>query len=72
MALFRNVKVAFDPDGVLNPGVKLPAGANALDPFKVGAGAAALPADIETELRRIEVEAGYARARLEIANQSPA
>jgi hypothetical protein len=72
MALFRKVKDAFDPDGVLNPGVKLPADANALGPFKVGADAAALPADIETELRRIEVEAGYARARLEIADRAPA
>jgi FAD/FMN-containing dehydrogenase len=72
MALFRKVKDAYDPDGVLNPGVKLPAGENALGPFKVGTGAVALPADIEAELRRIEVEAGYARARLEIADQAPA
>ncbi|MGH7586765.1 MAG: FAD-binding oxidoreductase, partial [Gemmatimonadales bacterium] len=70
MALFRQVKDTFDPDGVLNPGVKLPAGQPVLGPFKVGSAAAPLPADIETELRRIEVEGGYARARLEIADRS--
>ena len=68
MALFRQVKDTFDPDAVLNPGVKLPAGESGLGPFKVGAAAAPLPADIEAELRRIEVEGGYARARLEIAD----
>ena len=69
MGLFRQVKDTFDPDGVLNPGVKLSAGQPVLGPFKVGAAAAPLPADIEAELRRIEVEGGYARARLEIADR---
>lgn len=69
MALFRQVKDAFDPEGVLNPGVKLPAGRSVLGPFKVGAAAAPLPADIEAELRRIEVEGGYANPRLEIADR---
>ena len=68
MALFRTVKDRFDPDGVLNPGVKLPAGPPALGPLKVGIHALPLPADIEAQLRRIEVEGGYARNRLELAD----
>jgi hypothetical protein len=70
MKLFRQVKDAFDPDGVLNPGVKLPAGPPALGPLKVGIHALPLPADIEAELRRVEVEGGYAQPRLEIADQA--
>jgi FAD/FMN-containing dehydrogenase len=71
MALFRRVKAAFDPDGVLNPGVKLPADAattNPLGPLKVGAAAAPLPPDIETALRRIEREGGYGEPRIGLAD----
>ncbi|HSE27834.1 MAG TPA: FAD-binding oxidoreductase [Gemmatimonadales bacterium] len=70
MALFRQVKAAFDPDGVLNPGVKLPAvdGAAEFGPLKVGAAAAPLPPDIETALRRIEREGGYGESRIGVAD----
>src|ERR1051326_2732107 len=65
--LFRLVKHAFDPSGILNPGVKLPAGVER--PFaslKAGSGAAPIPADIEARLRLMEREAGYAVSRLDL------
>jgi FAD/FMN-containing dehydrogenase len=68
VALFRLVKNAFDPLGILNPGVKLPAPDH--QPFanlKVGDGAVPLPPQIETGLRDIERSAGYALSRLELA-----
>lgn len=68
--LFRRVKDAFDPTGVLNPGVKVPDGTSSLDHFKVGPGAAVIPADIEAALRRIEQAGGYAQSRLELADPS--
>lgn len=66
--LFRLVKDAFDPVGILNPGVKLPSEEDL--PFgalKLGATAAQLPEDIETALRVIERDARYAVSRLEVA-----
>jgi FAD/FMN-containing dehydrogenase len=67
--LFRKVKDAFDPAGILNPGVKVPRGSAApIGQLKVGRGAAALPADIEAGLRRIERDGGYATARLQLAD----
>lgn len=65
--LFQAVKAAFDPDGILNPGVKLPlAGARPLEPLKVGTNAPAIPPDIERALREIEHTAAYSRSRLEL------
>ena len=66
VALFRKVKHAFDPEGILNPGVLLD-GRGPLERLKVGASAAPIPADIETGLREIERNGGYARRRLELA-----
>jgi FAD/FMN-containing dehydrogenase len=68
MALFARVKRAFDPLGILNPGVILPSAEPPVSRLKVGAGAVALPADIAGELRRIEQRGGYARSRLELAD----
>ncbi len=65
--LFGRVKTAFDPDGILNPGVKLAAGDAALLGLKVGADAALIPEDIAEALREIERTGGYARSRMEIA-----
>ncbi len=69
VGLFRRVKTAFDPRGILNPGVKLPAGLDPLGALKLGPGAAEIPADVAGALREIERTGGYARSRMEIAEQ---
>ena len=69
MELFRRVKDAFDPVGILNPGVKIPAAEDR--PFaslKLGAGAKPLPADIEAGLRDIERFARFSDSRLDLAD----
>jgi D-lactate dehydrogenase len=67
--LFRMVKSCFDPLGILNPGVILPAvpAEPPLSRLKVGADAAPIPDDIAAGLRQIEREGGYASPRLELA-----
>jgi FAD/FMN-containing dehydrogenase len=70
VALFARAKRAFDPLGIMNPGVILP-GADAGRPIrrlKVGAHAVTLPDDIARGLRRIEQSGGYARHRLDLAD----
>jgi glycolate oxidase len=59
--LCRLVKRAFDPVGILNPGVVVSApGARPLDlPLKVGLAAPGIPAGIAGELRRIERDAAW-------------
>ena len=75
VALFARAKRAFDPLGILNPGVILPgADRAAMRPIrrlKVGEHAAALPDDIARGLRRIEQSGGYAQHRLELADGPP-
>jgi len=74
MELFGRVKRAFDPLGILNPGVILPCpvGPGAAEPpisrLKVGEHAVPLPDDIARGLRRIEQRGGYAQSRLELAD----
>ncbi|MGH7732330.1 MAG: FAD-binding oxidoreductase, partial [Gemmatimonadales bacterium] len=70
VALFRMVKAAFDPRGILNPGIKLllPDGDAPLDHLKVGNHAVAIPDDIAAALREIERVGGYARDRMAIAD----
>jgi FAD/FMN-containing dehydrogenase len=67
--LFRLVKSCFDPLGILNPGVILPAvpDESPLSRLKVGDGAAPIPDDIAAGLRQIEREGGYATPRLDLA-----
>jgi FAD/FMN-containing dehydrogenase len=65
--LFHAIKAAFDPAGILNPGIKLGNGAAPIARLKVGAAAADIPDDIARALRDIERTGGYARARLELA-----
>lgn len=65
--LFRRIKTAFDPDGILNPGVKVDAGESALGGLKLGPDAAVIPDDIALALREIERTGGYARSRMDIA-----
>lgn len=68
LALFRDIKAAFDPAGILNPGVKLPGGDDPVTRLKAGAAAVSIPDDIALALRDIERTGGYARARLELAS----
>ena len=68
VGLFRLVKASFDPDGILNPGIVLPADEAPISRLKVGRTAVTLPEDIERGLREIEVGGGYARSRLELAD----
>jgi FAD/FMN-containing dehydrogenase len=68
MQLFRDVKRAYDPLSIFNPGVIIPA--NDWSPvaaLKVGAGAAAIPEDIATRLREVERSAAWAIPKLELA-----
>jgi FAD/FMN-containing dehydrogenase len=71
--LFRLVKHAFDPDGLFNPGIKVPVARQpVLRPLKVGARAPAIPEPIERSLREIERTASYAVSRLElVGDRSP-
>ena len=70
--LFRQVKTCFDPLGILNPGVILPAvpDRSPLAGIKVGAAAVPIPEDIALALRTIEREGGYDRSRLTVADAS--
>ena len=67
LRLFQELKKAFDPQGILNPGVKLAAtDARPLAPLKVGAHSPEIPSGIEHQLREIERTAAYSLSRLEI------
>jgi hypothetical protein len=70
--LFRQVKLAFDPLGIFNPGIILPSGEPPISRLKVGANAVTIPADLQKALREIELTAGYGRSRLELAGEEPA
>ena len=72
MELFRNVKRAYDPLTIFNPGVIIPATDwSPLDALKVGDGAAAIPDDIATRLRDVERNAAWATPKPELARQTP-
>ena len=71
MALFQRVKTAFDPEGIFNPGVKLPQSRSPFRQLKVGLDVAPIPEDIALALREIERSGGYARSRVEIAEGKP-
>jgi FAD/FMN-containing dehydrogenase len=67
-ALFAAVKAAYDPHGVFNPGVILPAADwSPLADLKVGAAAAAIPADIAARLRDVERTGGWGTPKTELA-----
>ena len=67
--LFRRVKLAFDPLGILAPGVILPSGEPAITRLKAGGQAIPIPDDIARALREIERTGGYGRCRLELAGE---
>ncbi len=71
-ALCRRTKEAWDPAGILNPGVKVVAaapGAGGLDPatLKVGAAAPRLPDAVTAALRELERTAGWGEFKLDLA-----
>jgi FAD/FMN-containing dehydrogenase len=68
--LFRLVRNAFDPRGILNPGVIVSDGATPIARLKAGAAAVPLPADIAAGLRDIERGGGYATPRLALADRA--
>lgn len=69
--LFRRVKTAFDPDGVLNPGVKLENGGQPLANLKVGPNATTVSAAMEAALRHYERTAAWAQPRLAFLDSLP-
>jgi FAD/FMN-containing dehydrogenase len=68
MRLFREVKQAYDPLSILNPGVIIPAAHWApITALKVGDGAAPIPDDIAARLRDVERQAAWATPKLDLA-----
>lgn len=66
-ALFARIKEAFDPVGILNPGVKVAAGAEQpLEAIKYDPALPPLPDDARRVLDRVERERAYDRNRLEM------
>lgn len=68
MSRFRDLKAAYDPKSVFNPGVILPAPDwSPLADLKVGESAAGIPDDIAARLRQIERSGGWGTRKLELA-----
>lgn len=66
--LFAEVKRSYDPAGLMNPGVIIPAPDwSPVSELKVGADAARIPVDIAEKLRRIEREAGWSIPKSSLA-----
>jgi len=69
MQLFRDVKRAYDPLSIFNPGVIIPATDwSPVAALKIGAGAAVIPEDIATRLREVERSAAWATPKRELAH----
>jgi FAD/FMN-containing dehydrogenase len=69
MQRFGDVKRAYDPLSILNPGVIIPATDwSPVAALKVGPGAAAIPEDIATRLREVERSAAWATPKRELAH----
>ena len=73
LARFAAVKRAFDPQGILNPGVKIAlAGAHAVERVKYDPALAPLPAAAREALAKVEAERAYARPRLDLLAEAEA
>lgn len=67
---FREVKAAFDPKNIFNPGVKVAlAGERALDAIKYDPALDALPSRARAALDRVERDRAYARLRLDLLDE---
>jgi FAD/FMN-containing dehydrogenase len=68
---FRLVKNAFDPRGILNPGVKVAvAGERPIGEIKYDPSLPELPARARRVLARVERERAYARSRLDLLDEA--
>ncbi len=67
-ALFARIKAAFDPAGILNPGVKVPTAGEEgpLSRIKYDPSLSPLPTEARRALERVERERAYDRNRLEM------
>lgn len=66
-SLFRALRTACDPAGILNRGVKVDPDIGPLESLKAGPSAVEIPEDIARALREIERGGGYAVNRLSLA-----
>src|SRR5213083_1076148 len=72
VALFRDLKRTYDPLGIFNPGVILPATDWApLADLKVGPDAAPIPDDIAARLRETERNAAWGTPKVDLATPAP-
>jgi FAD/FMN-containing dehydrogenase len=70
LELFREIKLAFDPTCILNPGVKLPTvGQNVFGTIKYDRSLPPLPPRARRVLDRVARERAYDRSRLEMLEQ---
>ena len=70
---FAAVKRAFDPQGILNPGAKIPLpGAHPVDRVKYDPSLPALPPAAREALAVVEAERAYSRPRLELLAEAEA
>lgn len=70
MNLFGAIKRCFDPDGLLNPGVKLTERKQGFDPVKYDSALPSLPEKARDALDLITAERGYDQFRLSLIGQS--
>ena len=71
LELFAQVKTAFDPDSIFNPGVKVPlAGQRPLEEIKYDPSLPPLPPAARAALDRVERERAYAKPRLQLLLES--
>ena len=69
--LFRQVKAAFDPTGLFNPGVIVDPRSPPVAHLKVGPDAAAIPGDVAEALRRIERSGAWGQSPLAQMEDQP-